>query len=250
MASEVIGIIGAAGDLGKRLAVQASAHFENVQGVDLPDRVWDLSRGVVPDVMAEDMITTPQIMSSIDEVMENASIVHWCAPLRLLPHAPALRPDQLLVLHGSVMAVSDEAKTEYEAAVPRAGTIGIVHFAMSEAGMVSVAAENEDNDRVVDHIERLGLTPRIRSIEEHDTLAALTQGLAAVLKHVVVPRLQALGVDGDLTPSGQRLIDGIMSTAAVWTDETYETIRRNPQLPNLIASILAEIQPTSLDKVY
>ena len=231
---EVIGVVGAAGDLGGQLCVQSVAvgyetivyarnghKIQTISGIDLVTRIRNINDKVVWS-------------DSIKELLERSDIVHWCVPLDALKEIDDIPASVKLVLHDSVMSRSRDAKAKLLERFPDAD-IAIVHCLMNNDTMIVQAIGHTDG--IGKHIKQLGMRTKQMDIVDHDTLMAHTQAPLAILCKLLLDDLNQHHADGLLTNSGQALRKSLIDRSAHWTEATYEAILSNPELPRLIKSM-------------
>jgi prephenate dehydrogenase len=213
MIKETVGIIGITGDLGSQLAQVLTDRGFTVIGCSL-SRANGLSVG---------------------EVLEQADIVHVCAPLSVM-EGVSVTDDTLIVLHDSVMSSSLRTHTgQLE------GRAAIVHMLMNASCSVVVAEESAQLDRTKQHLEVLGYQAHVMSVIEHDQLMARSQAPLAILCQVLLPYLFEQQDKGLLTPSGELLVSTLHSRQLAWTDETIRSILSNPELKVLLREMAAVV---------
>lgn len=207
MRKEIVGIIGITGDLGSQLAQVVADHGFGVIGCSLS----------LPDGL------------SVADVMEQADIVHVCAPLSTMEGATVADDSTLVVLHDSVMSSSLRTQTgQLE------GQAAIVHMLMNASRSVVLAEESAQLIRTKAHMELLGYQAHVMSVTEHDQLMARSQAPLAILCQVLLPYLFEQQDKGLLTPSGELLVSTLHSRQLAWTDETIRSILSNPELKVLL----------------
>lgn len=202
--SEIIGIIGVNGDLGAQLKDRLLAAGFAVLGFSRSDTV-----------------------TSLDQLAQECSIIHVCAPVSSLMDLP--KTNAVVVLHDSVMNTSRQASADR-----RHGQAAIVHMLMNDHQTVVVASDTPHHDQITAHFAQAGYTPKTMTIDEHDYMIARSQAPLALLCKTVLPYLYEKADQGLLTPSGQLLADTLRSRELAWTDATIRSILNNPQLSTLI----------------
>lgn len=202
---QIIGVVGASGDLGSQLVklLEDNGH-----------EVMQYSR------------SQPQ-SPSLDELVARCDIVHMCCPLSVLENVTIDKA--IVVLHDSVMNSSLEASKRFVN-----GKAAIVHILMNKAGVVVVASDAPHHDEIVEHIRAIDLNPKSMTVHEHDYLIARSQAPLALLCETVLPYLYRQAEKGLLTPSGELLAGTLHSRELAWTRETRDSILRNPELETLI----------------
>lgn len=210
--SETIGVIGSAGDLGSQLV---SRMLDN--GLEIA--TYDAWGGDTSH-------------NSIDDVVADSEITHWCAPLEALHLLGNPAERRQVVLHSSVMHLSFEALKAHRRRLPNVG-LNIVHCLMNQHETVNVA-RGYASDVVCEHLGRIGLNVRPKTIHEHDRTAAMTQGAAMVLCELLLGELQGVHEE-DLTPSGDWLLKLLVERSMNWTDATKQSVLQNPELRLLFA---------------
>lgn len=234
MSTERIGIIGASGDLGQRLTVQACAMFESVITFDTTPRAIPKDAiGVDENVNREDMLYEPVRALSAMNVIKDADIVHWAAPTEAVHVLPSVSTDALLIFHDSVMDVSRQA-VALRTARDQLGRTAIVHCLMNSNNRVVIAEESEEPAQAYHHFSQLELEPTLLPYRRHDQIMAESQAPMALLHELLADQLAAYDADGLLTPSGHDLMEAINARAAKWTSATLQSILHNPELPELI----------------
>lgn len=201
---QIIGIIGASGDLGLQLTERYKTHRVAVLE-------YSRSSGNV----------------SLDEILEKSSIIHICAPVEAVRTLG--KTTALLVLHDSVMNTSKRASDRY-----LDGKAAIVHMLMNNNDAVVVASDAPHHDEMTQHLKTIGLTPHSMTVREHDYMIARSQAPLALLCKTLLPYLYEQADKGLLTPSGQLLVDTLRSRELVWTDATVHSILQNPELDTLL----------------
>ena len=239
---ETIGIVGAGGDLGSRMLVQACGTFERVFITDVKDSEdWVVSEiGVDPSLSTIDDSEPTVSEVNLSELIENSKTVHWCAAARRALDIEELPSDTMLVLHNSVMRGSLEVRKRLLKRPSITGKIAVAHCLVNPMKRVEIASDTPHADEAFDHFESLGLSPHIMRAREHDRAMAETQGLAAFIISYMnkdIKNVDALIRNGDITPSGGRFFEGLNSQDAIWTDETKNTILANPELAKLVWSL-------------
>jgi len=240
--TEVIGIVGAAGDLGRKLTLQASAHFDEVLIYDVSTDYAPATRGVDPALSPEAAKSQPQIMNSLEELLSRATVVHWAAPLSATDQIAGLAPGARLVLHDGVMANSRATAEHLTGQLGLADRISVVHCLMNDKCTVVVATDIGDSEHVMDHLEQLGLTPVLLNQKEHDEIMATSQGLFAVICSELNGSLKALDKRGLLTPSGRRLEIAMDDNESHWTSTTLDSALSNKELAQVLRHILDRVE--------
>ncbi|HSX00060.1 MAG TPA: hypothetical protein VLH38_03430 [Patescibacteria group bacterium] len=230
-----VGIIGAGGELGRWMTIQAASHGADVAVCD--------TRELVPtdflDVTSRlDRISTLTDMRAItiypdlQEVVKASEIIHWCAPLEALGELAlaAVGETKLIMLHSSVMAKSTEAMQQIH---ERGLGAAIIHCLVNEERTVVIGDGSDHDERVTTHFKDIGLRPVSMSTSEHDQLMARTQAPLALLLPLL-PELQARKEQGLLTPSASVLLSTLAEVKGRWTPLTVRTLLENPHLPTLM----------------
>lgn len=251
---EAVGIVGASGDLGRQLTVQAGANFETVLTYDInPQPLSPDIRGIDASIRQSDMLGEPVRLGSLGELLDKSSIVHWCVAPEAVEDVPETASHQMLVLHASVMELSKTAIRPLLESPLHTGEIAIVHLLMNGANRAVVAEESQGVERIVGHMDDMGLSPLVLPSKEHDAIMARSQGPMAILHELLATDLAQWSNKGLLTPSGERFQRALSSSVAHWTPATYETIRHNPELLPLLEQMFAALngnssQSTELDQ--
>ena len=234
-----IGIIGASGDLGSQMVVQACSTFEDVSAFDIQQQPrQEALTGIDPSLLRkETLLSEPGFLTSVGEVMANSAVVHWCAPLEVLTDLEELPSDTLLILHDSVMSNSLGAAEMLKSRTGTYGKIAIMHCLMSPENRVVVATESGEADFIAAHVTDLGLSPFQMSALEHDFVMAHSQAPFALLGQAIGPLLEEYESMGLLTTSAKELKHALDSRAAQWTPETIKAILGNPQLLEFVRSL-------------
>lgn len=218
--SELIGVGGGTGDLGRQMAAQIS-NFADVIVYDIVPPDEDTFRNAVdPQKRANLAKIHP---SSLDQMLKECAIIHWCAPSSELPMLRA-KDDQLIILHDSVMNTSLAHAERIRGAAP-----GIAHCLMNTEKAVCVAADTLAVGETAGHFHGLGLNVEVLEIDEHDLRMAHSQASLAWGVLHDLPVLDKTPSRG-LPPSGQETKNVLHSRAAAWTFTTLETIFQNPYL--------------------
>lgn len=237
-----VGVVGAAGELGQWLVVQTAAHGIAVEMCDL--RILALSDfiGITSRLDRISRLGSPDKLTmhqGIQEVISASEIIHWCAPLEALDTL-ALSPrneGKCVILHSSLMGESAKAIEK----VHRLGLeAAVVHSLVNSERTVIVSGESDHREAVAAHIKSIGLRPIIMHVEEHDRLMARTQAPLAILQPLL-PELQDLENKGLLTPSARVLLKALSEVSNRWTPLTVKTLRNNPYLGELIATLSSNI---------
>ena len=236
-----IGLLGF-GDLGSRLAAQALLHGCDVHVYDPKLIGADLSLGEPLDPNLQEAtarkIGSLVVAASAQEVLDSSPVVHWAVSSQRLPTLPKVKPDQIVVLHDSVMHTSVEAakKRPHDA-----DQFAIAHCLTNDFRRVFVL-DNPHGQIISEHFTAIGLSPKTLSARKHDKLMARTQGPLALLINAGLREYLAKQQDlGNLTPSGEHQKDALDDRAARWTDETIDSILRNPELPEVTLYIGAQL---------
>jgi hypothetical protein len=203
-----IGIVGADGDLGRSLVRMATERNFSVLRTD--------RRRIVGGV-------------SLDELMDRSDFVHFSIAEADFDQGYALRPNQIGILHDSVMATSKRIDSEHFE-----GNADVVHMLMNKSRTVVVEQNNTHADVVGTHMEALGLNVKKMSAEEHDRIMARSQAPLAILVKLLLPDLEQRHEEELLTASGDALLKALQARASKWTDPTMKAILSNPQLPDFI----------------
>lgn len=231
-----IGIIGV-GDLGSQLAVQIGSVATDLHLFDPKVNLLPAeTKGVDQVTLQDEMRVAPTWHKTAAEVLERATLVHWCAPLDKLEDVE-MQNEQMLVLHDSVMARSRAAKE-------RLGSpcrVSIVHLLMNKFARVVVSADSDSLDEIENHLLTIGLKPVQMETDEHDMNMAVSQAPMAILHEVLGEKLATLRDSGLLTPSGEDLAEALQDRAVKWTDVTLSAILGNPKIPDLIDKMAEQI---------
>lgn len=214
---QIVGVIGAAGDLGSQLVRKLEALNDTV---------------LVNDIRIDG--STP-----IPTLMEQCDVVHVCAPLDQLETVSWPTSSGLIILHDSTMNTSRTFNSKF-----LGGGAAIVHLLMNDHSTAVVATDGARADAAGMHIARLGHKVTFMLVDEHDRLMAKSQAPLALLCQTLLPHLNEQCAAGMLTTSGEDLVDALRKRKAAWTPETIQSILRNPQLPCLIEDmqlIIAQI---------
>ncbi len=228
---ESIGIVGAYGDLGRQMAVQATSAYSEVFLYDIP-KVSPVSslQGIDSELSAETLNNRPQIANNLGELVELSDIVHWCAPISGLEDLEKIDEDTTLILHDSVMQNSIEASTDLKQCINVLGTIAIVHCLVNNPNTVVVASDSLGANLAWNHFITLGLSPIYKTVKEHDTAMAQSQGVFAlnILRHYAdLKQLQSIGL---LTQSSLEFLHAMEARVSRWTPVTLKAILSNPEL--------------------
>jgi prephenate dehydrogenase len=239
-----IGIIGACGDLGSQMVIQACSTFENVNIFDTQrGSRQEAHTGIDPSLLRKEaLLSEPRFLTGAGEVMANSAVVHWCAPLEALADLEELPAGTLLVLHDSVMNNSLRAAERLKPRAGIHGKIAIVHCLMNPEKRVLVATESDNPDSVLAHMSDLSLSPLQMSAQEHDFVMAHSQAPFALLGQALGPLLADYGGKGLLTTSALELKHALDSRAAQWTPETIKAILSNPQLLEFMNSLSSSLE--------
>lgn len=234
---ERIGIIGV-GDLGQRLAVQACSIPSKVFVYDrVPRKIPKKVVGIDPDIHQKAMLSLPEWVSSMDEVIDSADVVHFtAAPLRQAAQSLTRLPgDSLLVFHSSVMDESMREIDRLQGVSGITGSLAVVHCLMNPRRTVLVNPDAGETDRVSSHLSSLGLRPVEMTTAEADHISAVSQAPMAMLHTNFGCELEDFDRQGFLTPSGHDLVTALNARAANWTEQTLRTILSNPAIgPSLL----------------
>lgn len=198
--TQIIGIIGASGDLGSQLMARVKEYGFQVRPYSRSD---------------------PR--NRLEAVMRECSIIHVCAPIAAVKSLPPTTAT--IVLHDSVMHTSKRASTQY-----LGGHAAVAHMLMNTGEAVIVASDAPHHDTVAHHFATIGLVPQSMTIREHDHMMARSQAPLALLCKVLLPYLYEQADKGLLTPSGQLLADTLRSRELAWTGTTIHSILQNPEL--------------------
>ena len=234
---ERIGIIGASGDLGQHLTVQACATFQEVFTFDIdPQRIARGTRGVDREVRRRSMKVKPQAVGSVDELLSLVDIVHFAAPIGAIESVdPLLVPDgTLLTLHDSVMDNSLREARKIESTAGFAGSVATVHCLMNRRRTVVVGTDTGDVERATSHIAKLELRPVQLAVDDHDLIMAESQAPMAILHELLAGNLARYDAAGLLTESGHDLRTALTSRAAKWRPNTLKSIFTNKQIPGVL----------------
>lgn len=230
----MIGIVGL-GDLGGRLALQALATGN-------APAVFDITTPASPPSAVDPAISTaglalPPLVSSVDMLVEQSDIIHWCAPLSALDSLPTLPDDKLLILHNSVMNASFESKANL------GSPTAVVHCLMNNRRTVVIATESDNRERTADHFRALGLRPVLKDCREHDRIMARSQGIFALLiQHGIRQHLERWHEQGLLTSSAEELLRAVAHRESQWTAVTIGAILSNPALKDFAAELAEELR--------
>lgn len=207
MTSEMVGVIGAQGDLGNQLVV--CLREAGLSVIECDPRLEN----------------SKTIQSTIDE----CKIVHVCAPLAVLSEVKSLPDDTTIVLHDSVMSSSRTASHKL-----LSGKAAIIHMLMNDQKMVVVAEDAPHSEDVAQHMKATGMNVTFMFVDQHDRLMSRSQAPFALLCQVLLPYLYEQRDAGMLTPSGQLLVEALHSRELAWTKGTIHSILGNPQLKELV----------------
>ncbi|MDX2775955.1 NmrA family NAD(P)-binding protein [Streptomyces caniscabiei] len=201
---QVIGIIGATGDLGQQLVARIEKHGFEVRTFNRSD---------------------PR--ETLEELTRVSSVIHICAPVEAAKGLPST--SAIIVLHDSVMHTSKQASEQY-----LNNNAAIVHMLMNKANTVIVANDAPHHTELTEHLSAIGLSPQSMSVREHDYMIARSQAPLALLIKALLPYLYEQADEGLLTPSGQLLADTLRSRELIWTNTTIHSILQNPELDALL----------------
>ncbi|HEY1085380.1 MAG TPA: hypothetical protein VGE34_01495 [Candidatus Saccharimonadales bacterium] len=220
--NEVIGVIGANGDLGSQLV----------------RRLEDANFNVLPhDTNVE------KSNRALREIKASATVIHLTIPATALPEYGKFCQDAngIAILHDSVMHTSNAANDAYFA-----GNASVVHMLMNEEDKVVVAERTANEDEVIKHVAEIGMNPVVMPACKHDEIMAMSQAPLALLCEMVHLPLQQYLADGLLTPSGKELANALSARTATWTDATVGSLLQNPYLHKLVRDMrdaLNEVTP-------
>lgn len=225
----VVGILGL-GDLGSRLAVQAiQAGFEVIAFDKDPHKRFTSHLAIDPAVSFPSENVGIRVIQSAQEVIDGASLIHWAIPSSLLQVLQIDLSDKVIVLHDSVMANSVAALAKRD----DADRFAIVHCLINDARRVFVA-DGQNSEVVVDHFAAIGLSPKLTTPQEHDSLMAHSQGMmASLLAMGLRAQLDEASINGDLTPSSEELHKVLINRELNWTPSTLASILANPELQDI-----------------
>lgn len=204
---QIIGVVGAAGDLGSQL-----------------EALLEVSGHQVKTVRSRTDTTM-----SIAELMEECDIVHFCIPAHTFKTMPSVKQGQIVVLHDSVMTTSVRIGREYFD-----DNANHVHMLMNERKTVVMNTLNPDQAVLTQHFTRLGLQPVTMSPQEHDYIMSRSQAPLVLLVALLLPHLDEWEKQGVLTPSGSALLGALEARAAQWTPATIDALFANPELNSFI----------------
>lgn len=240
--TESIGIVGAQGDLGSKLALQAGSAFENIYIFDTSQNIRRAEKAIDPTLetsAANGQLTT---MDSLEELLDTCVVVHWAAPIGQVESIPRLPLSSMLVLHDSVMNNSLEAEQKLRDNKEIVGQIAVTHCLMNDERTVVVATDLRETDRLVKHVTELGLRPELMTAKEHDSIMAHSQALFAIICRLYRQELEEYGKRGVLTSSGRRLLTAMEDNDSRWTSTTLSAIASNPELSSVIRSMLEVVE--------
>lgn len=241
-----IGVIGAAGELGRKLSFQIDQHLPGLVGFDPEQRPLDEFRqGVDPQL--QDKLSNgngARWVQDVNDLVDDCAIVHLCAPLKVIDEVK-FSPRTMLVLHDSVMSSSIEAARRLRNRRDFLGSIAVVHCLMNTARTVDINAKSDNIARICRHIDAIGLKPKVTTTEEHDIRMARTQGRLILSRRAFHNHATKYNALDQLTLSGSEELDLFDNRAAVWTKGTEESALRNPFLPQVLVEMCAEIAKTS-----
>lgn len=216
-AQSAIGVVGSKGDLGSQL-------------------VQRLRENGLEVIESNRQANSP----TVQEVIEQARIIHICAPLSALDGIKLPASDRVIVLHDSVMSSSKQASIDH---LNDAGSIA--HMLMNSHETVVIEKETPHFDEIRYHFESINYTTVPMSIEEHDRLMAESQAPFALLCQVIHEPLKKYRSEGLLTPSGELLAQTLDARALAWTPETIYSILKNPELKNLLNDMQSTLEKLS-----
>ncbi len=238
--TEVIGIVGVYGDLGRQMVVQVGNASQNVIGYDIPSAVPVSARfGIDSKLSASALTTQPELVDNLGDLIHESSIVHWCAPIGALKSLGEVCEDTMVVLHDGVMHTSTSAEKRLLQRPNFAGRIAIVHCLMNPEKTVIIDSDAPAMEEAFEHFLGIGLRPDLMTVEEHDYMMAVMQGLFAVaIQGTSGGRLDEYQLAGRMTPSGLHFKEARDSRDSKWTHQTKESIFRNPELKKLVRVLL------------
>lgn len=205
--NEIIGVVGAKGDLGSQLTKIIGKTHSNIRTF------------------------TRESQLTLSDFIQQCDIVHICAPVEVLKNV-VHTGNTVVVLHDSVMHTSRQASEAY-----LNGKGAIIHMLMNDHSSVIVARDAPHHDLLQQHLRNIGLSPFSMTIKEHDYMAARSQAPLALLCKTLLPYLYEKADQGLLTPSGQLLADTLRSRELAWTDATVKSILKNPELQTLVTDM-------------
>lgn len=247
---EIVGIVGAQGDLGSRMTVQVCSAFENTYAFDISQNVRKAQRGVDPALEASMVANQPTIVSSLKEVLDTCTIVHWAAPIGQVESISWLPAPTMLVLHDSVMSNSLEVARKLGDNEGILGQIALSHCLMNDERKVVIATDMDKTGRLTSHIKEIGLQPELMSVKEHDLIMAHSQALFAIICKLYRQELEEYAKRGVLTLSGQRLLTAMEDNESRWTQTTFATIVSNPEIISVIRSMLEVVEMQAKNKKF
>jgi hypothetical protein len=110
----------------------------------------------------------------------------------------------------------------------------VVHWLMNRARKVIISSKCNQNEikTATKHFKDIGLNPKIMEPAKHDLL------IGALLTKEVLPKLQEMRAEGDLTPSGQELLRLLKVRQKKWTQTTQNSLLDNPQLNKTLNQLM------------
>jgi len=225
-----IGVIGL-GDLGAQLSAQIIGAKLSVLAYNRsPDREIQLNQDMLEKPVFYANIEKYFSLATMEEIFAKCDIIHFAIPADAIAHFPALRKNQIGVLHDSVMTSS------LEAAEQRADKdqFVIVHCLMNSIGRVFIARDfgtKGNLDTIREHFLSLHLKPKFTTVADQDQLMAKSQTLALLLiQSGIHKELKQEYLNHDLTPSGEEVLRLLNNRQLHWSPKTIASLLKNPYL--------------------
>lgn len=233
-----IGIIGL-GDLGNRIASQELLSGNKVLAYDTNPEIKYLAKYAVdPTIDATNISREHLTLTTINNILDNCSIIHWAVASNQLVSLPTIAKDSHVLLHDSVMNNSHMALKNR----PDKKQFVIVHCLMNKDKRVLISNEYGNYFKINQHLLDIGLSPKYITIKSHDKLLAGSQGIFALLIELgIKTELDKAFADGNLTPSALELRNAIINREANWTKQTIQSIMSNPQLLPLTKELVNKL---------
>lgn len=205
MTRTLVGVIGVAGDLGSQVVS------------------WIRDAGY--ETMCADTATIDS--PTIEEVLKECQIVHFCIPQSGFQRQFTARKGQMLILHDSVMSTSKAINTQYFSSKAH-----VIHMLMNSSRTAVI--EPAPAVDLKKHLQSIGCSPVPMAIDEHDRMMARSQTPLALLVKLLLDDLRGWHDRKLLTPSGEVLLEALEARAINWTEQTMRSLLSNPQIRPLL----------------
>jgi prephenate dehydrogenase len=112
---------------------------------------------------------------------------------------------------------------------------------MDEHGTVDVSKDSDNVDRVICHLEDLGLRPILIDADEHDKRMAAQQGVNLLNFEVNRGKLEDSAGIRQIVKSASKILEVFKGQEKSWTPITTESVLKNPFIKHQLVEMAARL---------